>query len=79
MGVVIGTALGPAGSAAGGVAGAALAALFAGSAGASMGAALGSVADDNFLDNRECLECGVTFRVDRGADDAPAQETPPQQ
>lgn len=76
VGMVIGTSFGPAGTAAGGVAGAALAALFAGSAGAAMGAALGSVADENFLDNRECLDCGFTFRVERGVDVDPATDTP---
>lgn len=68
-GVVVGAAmLGPVGAGVGGVAGAALAALFAGSAGAAMGAALGTVADENFMDNRECLDCGFTFRDEaRGA------------
>lgn len=61
-GFVAGTVIGPVGSVAGGVAGAALAAFFAGSAGAAMGAALGSVADQSFMDNRECLDCGFTFR-----------------
>lgn len=65
-GVIVGAAtLGPVGGVAGGVAGAALAALFAGSAGAAMGASLGTVADENFLDNRECLDCGFTFRDER--------------
>lgn len=31
-----------------------------------MGAALGAVADDVFMDNRECLDCGFTFREERG-------------
>src|SRR5688572_23717214 len=66
VGVITGAAFGPVGSAAGGVAGAALAALFAGSAGGAMGAALGSVADENFMNNRECLDCGFTFREERG-------------
>lgn len=65
-GVVIGSVAGPVGAAAGGVAGAALAALFAGSAGGAMGAALGSAADEHFMDNRECLDCGFTFREERG-------------
>lgn len=65
-GVIVGAAtMGPVGGVAGGVAGAALAALFAGSAGAAMGASLGTVADENFLDNRECLDCGFTFRDER--------------
>jgi hypothetical protein len=75
-GVVVGAAvLGPVGAGAGGVAGAALAALFAGSAGAAMGAALGSVADENFMDNRECLDCGFTFRDDAagGSGSAPGE------
>jgi hypothetical protein len=78
VGMAVGTvALGPIGTAAGGVAGAALAALFAGSAGAAMGAALGSVADENFMDNRECLDCGFTFRADRGGDgDSTANSQP---
>lgn len=61
-GVIVGTLVGPAGAVAGGVAGAALAAFFAGSAGAAMGAALGTMADQSFMDNRECLDCGFTFR-----------------
>lgn len=74
-GVIVGTAFGPAGAAAGGVAGAALAALCAGSAGAAMGAALGAVADENFMDNRECLDCHFTFRADRAdGGDAPAAD-----
>lgn len=76
-GVVVGTvALGPAGAVAGGVAGAALAALFAGSAGAAMGAALGTVADENFMDNRECLDCGFTFRDERPGPSHPAGDNP---
>jgi hypothetical protein len=76
-GVIVGTAFGPAGAAAGGVAGAALAALFAGSAGAAMGAALGAVADENFMDNRECLDCNFTFRAERGeSGDAAADAGP---
>ena len=67
VGMAAGTVLlGPVGTAAGGIAGAALAAMCAGSAGGAMGAALGSVADENFMDNRECLDCGFTFRQGRG-------------
>jgi hypothetical protein len=65
-GVVIGAVAGPMGSAAGGLAGAALAALFAGSAGGALGAALGIAADENLLDNRECTDCGFTFREEPG-------------
>lgn len=76
IGMAAGAAAGPAGTAAGGIAGAALAALCAGSAGGAMGAALGAVADDVFMDNRECLDCGFTFRDERGgpsgADSEPA-------
>lgn len=78
VGVVAGTAfLGPVGAAAGGVAGAALAALFTGSAGGAMGAALGTVADENFMDNRECLDCGFTFREERGGDGEVSDQTAP--
>lgn len=77
VGMIVGTALGPVGTAAGGVAGAALAALFAGSAGAAMGAAIGSVADENFMDNRECLDCGFTFRVERGSRGDPDVDNQP--
>lgn len=78
VGMIAGAVIGPAGSAAGGVVGAALAALCAGSAGAAMGAALGSAADETFMDNRECMDCGFTFRDERpgptgpGHDDQPA-------
>lgn len=66
LGMVAGAVVGPVGSAAGGVAGAALAAVFAGSAGGAIGAALGAAADEVFMDNRECLDCGFTFREERG-------------
>lgn len=77
LGMVAGAVIGPAGSAAGGVVGAALAALCAGSAGGSMGAALGAVADETFMDNRECLDCGFTFRVERGSRDDDATDAQP--
>lgn len=64
--MVAGAVVGPVGAVTGGVVGAALAALCAGSAGGAMGAALGSVADETFMDNRECLDCGFTFREERG-------------
>jgi hypothetical protein len=80
LGMVVGTAaFGPMGTAAGGVAGAALAALFAGSAGAAVGAALGSVADENLMDNRECLDCGFTFRMERGGDGAATDNAQPKE
>lgn len=76
LGMVAGALIGPAGSAAGGVVGAALAAMCAGSAGGAMGAALGSAADEVFIDNRECLDCGFTFREERGGSDN-STDTPP--
>lgn len=41
-----------------------LAALFAGSAGGAVGGALGKLADQSFLDDHKCLDCGFTFRAD---------------
>lgn len=68
-GLVLGAVAGPFGSAAGGLAGAALAALFAGSAGGAVGSALGTAADETLLDNRQCMDCGFTFRDESGCVD----------
>lgn len=48
-----------------------LAALFAGSAGGALGGALGKLADQNFLNDHKCLDCGFAFRAD-GDEEAPA-------
>lgn len=63
-GAVAGAPGGPIGVVAGGLTGAILAGLFAGSAGGAIGSALGKVADSNFLNNRKCLHCGFTFRIE---------------
>lgn len=61
-GVTIGTTVGPLGMATGGMMTALLAGLLAGSAGCALGSLVGRVIDANFLDNRTCLDCGLTFR-----------------
>jgi hypothetical protein len=33
-----------------------------GSAGGTIGGAIGAMADDTYLDNRQCLACDFTFR-----------------
>jgi hypothetical protein len=61
-GVVIGGSVGPLGLATGGLTAALVAGLISGSAGCALGSLVGRVMDANFLDNRTCLECGLTFR-----------------
>lgn len=61
-GVVIGASLGPLGMTTGAFSGALIASLFSGSAGCALGSLVGRVLDTNFLDNRACLDCGLTFR-----------------
>lgn len=62
FGVAIGTVAGPIGATAGGLSGALIAGLLSGSAGCALGSLVGRVLDSNFLDNRTCLGCGLTFR-----------------
>jgi hypothetical protein len=62
LGVQIGTVAGPVGATAGGLTGALIAGLLSGSAGCALGSLVGRVLDANFLDNRTCLGCGLTFR-----------------
>lgn len=62
FGVAIGTVAGPVGATAGGLTGALIAGLLSGSAGCALGSLVGRVLDANFLDNRSCLSCGLTFR-----------------
>jgi hypothetical protein len=62
VGVTIGANVGPIGLAAGGLSGALIAGLLSGSAGCALGSLVGRVLDANFLDNRTCLGCGLTFR-----------------
>jgi hypothetical protein len=64
VGAAAGALAGPAGIIGGSLTGAILAGLFAGSAGGAIGSAMGKVADQNFLDNRKCLHCGFTFRIE---------------
>jgi hypothetical protein len=71
LGMAAGGVIGPVGIATGGLAGAAVAAVFAGSAGGAIGSALGAAADENFMDNRECLDCSHTFREERGGSGNP--------
>jgi hypothetical protein len=61
-GVVIGGTAGPVGMIAGGLTGVLIAGLLSGSAGCALGSLVGRVLDANFLDNRTCLGCGLTFR-----------------
>jgi hypothetical protein len=61
-GVVIGGGAGPVGMVAGGLTGVLIAGLLSGSAGCALGSLVGRVLDSNFLDNRACLGCGLTFR-----------------
>lgn len=68
VGAAGGIVLGPLGAVVGGLAGAAAAIVFGGSAGGAIGSALGTVADENFLDNRTCLSCDLTFREDDDPD-----------
>jgi len=62
VGVTIGANAGPIGVAAAGLSGALIAGLLSGSAGCALGSLVGRVLDSNFLDNRTCLDCGLTFR-----------------
>jgi hypothetical protein len=62
FGVAIGTVAGPVGATAGGLTGALIAGVLSGSAGCALGSLVGRVLDANFLDNRTCLGCGLTFR-----------------
>lgn len=62
VGVTIGAPAGPVGMTAGGLVGVMLSGVLSGSAGAALGSLVGRVMDANFLDNRTCLECGITFR-----------------
>lgn len=59
------------GAVVGGLGGAVAAILLGGSAGGAIGSAVGSVADDNYLDNRQCLACDFTFR-EEGEEEAPS-------
>jgi len=68
-GAILCSFAGPPGMVTGGLAGAVLAGLFAGSAGGAIGGAMGKIADETFLDNRMCSNCGHTFRTDD--DDVP--------
>jgi phage tail tape-measure protein len=61
-GVTIGASAGPVGMVAGGLTGVLIAGLLSGSAGCALGSLVGRVLDANFLDNRTCLGCGLTFR-----------------
>jgi hypothetical protein len=61
-GVTIGPTIGPLGMTVGGLAGVLVSGLLSGSAGCALGSMIGRVLDSNFLDNRACLDCGLTFR-----------------
>lgn len=61
-GVTIGATIGPLGMTVGGLAGVLLSGILSGSAGCALGSMIGGVFDANFLDNRACLDCGLTFR-----------------
>ena len=61
-GVLIGASVGPVGVIAGGLTGVLIAGLLSGSAGCALGSLVGRVMDANFLDNRTCWGCGLTFR-----------------
>lgn len=62
VGLAIGATVGPVGLVAGGLTGVLIAGLLSGSAGCALGSLVGRVLDANFLDNRTCLGCGLTFR-----------------
>jgi hypothetical protein len=62
VGVSIGAPVGPLGMTAGGITGVLLSGLLSGSAGCALGSMIGRMLDANFLDNRACLDCGLTFR-----------------
>lgn len=70
--------LGPMGAVVGGLGGAVAAILLGGSAGGAIGSAVGSVADDNYLDNRQCLACDFTFREEAEDNSPPSVITQPQ-
>lgn len=62
VGVAVGASAGAVGVVAGGLTGVLIAGLLSGSAGCALGSLVGRVLDANFLDNRTCLGCGLTFR-----------------